>query len=148
MKPPMPEQPKTKEIPAVTPIDASPAAIMREIRGLRGAVDNLGNQLLDTRVEFQAKIDELQGSLSKHSEPIRQTSRDNLRQDAAIATLVVRTEAIEQNQATAAKERAETSANVLAIKKAVGGVLKHPAVIALGLALVYFLTAWLEKHTP
>jgi len=152
-KPPMPDQPRTKpEMPAVVPqVPATLESVLREVRGIAGKVDRVQTAVGDVSdqvLEINERVRQLEGRTEKHSSAVRDTSKNDMRQDAAIsAVLVEQAEAKKRDEALAL---ALTKNTVVTedVKKAVGGVLKHPAVIALGLALVYFLTNWLEKHTP
>lgn len=136
-KPPMPPQPTTKKIEAVVPIDTSNAALMKEIRATRVAVESVSDQVL----ELNERVRQIEDRADKTSSRVRGTSENDLKQDAAIATLVVKTEAIEK------KTDAQTVI-LTDLRDGASKIAKHPAVVAFGLALISFLTALLARHTP
>lgn len=96
--------------------------------------DGKENNLRVTRLEV--RFDEKDKRDETRSVRVRQESATNLKQDAAIANVITRLATVEENQEAAKLERAETAANVVAIKDAVVkssgvvvGVLTNPKVV-------------------
>ena len=139
-KPPMPQQPSTTQLPAVpewaieltrsvkdgfAKVDANLQLVTSDLEVVKGRVGNL---------EDARRLDEAR--VNAHSARVKGTSENDLRQDSAIAHVIVRLDTVEANQTKAAEERAqtaakvdETAANVVAIKDTVMGVVKDPRVI-------------------
>jgi hypothetical protein len=145
--------PTRPEMPAVRP-ETTDAILLREFRQLVGMVDNLGNQLVDHREETRAEIAEIKERIGKHSVGVNRTSQNDLRQDAAIATMLAEQAAAKTRDEALAKALAANSAALAAntiltddVKKTVGGWLKHPVVVAFAMAALAFATAWLQRHT-
>lgn len=149
-KPPMPDQPKTKEIPAVVPqVPATLDAVLREVRETRHAVTAVVDQVseLNERVrQVEVSVEQSTARVNVQSLKVRGTSENDLRQDAAIAELVVRTAAIETNQGAAAKERADTAAMVKEVRDTVVGVATNKKVIFVGKVLFALAVAYSAAH--
>lgn len=93
------------------------------------------------------KIDERQNNGSLR---VKEESQVNLKQDAAIAQVIVRVDGVEKKVDTATEMLAENNATTDAIKKALSGVVKeHPQIVTglvgLVMAAISFATAWFAK---
>lgn len=154
-KPPMPEQPKTKEIPRVVPqVPATLEAVLREVRAsreeTRSAVANVADQVSEL-TERMRKVEERQDQSSVR---VRGTSENDLKQDAAIARVLIEQAEAKKRDAEAkkrdedlAKALAENTALTDRAMTAAGSALKHPVVVAFLMAAFAFATAWLQRHT-
>lgn len=129
-----------------------------KIDTLSANVDLLQDDGRDTKarlIRLEGWKENVDTRIQTHSVKVRGTSENDLKQDSAIATLIVKTTTIEENQA-AAKKRDEALAQALAkntgiterVETAMTAAAKHPAVIAFLLALVTFATGWLGRHMP
>ena len=164
-KPPMPEQPKTTELPKPDRIEILLQEMRVEMRAgfgeLRGdvALVNSDMNIVKERVRVieKWKIQEEERA-ARHSDNVRGVSQNDLKQDAAIGTLVadvagVKADVadIKQNQEAAKTERADTAALVRDVRDAVSTFFsKHPALAAalVGLATTAAsaATTWLTLH--
>jgi hypothetical protein len=148
--PGQPPQPTTKTLPAVSiPLDTA-QTLLSEIRkvGVDVAVLREDQQAGNQRMTLmEQSISRFEQRADASSIRVRQESRTNLQQDAALATVIM-----EQNKA---RERDEATQRLIAqntaitseVKTSVLGAFKHPAIQALALAVIGFITAWLARHT-
>src|SRR5688572_11391702 len=103
-KPPMPEQPKTKELPAVKVPESQLDAILTEVRAMRGENSDRFDRLettVETLVEdgktsnmrmtrIEVRMDSYEERGTKYSGGIRQLSDTDSKHDAAIGHLAAK----------------------------------------------------------
>lgn len=150
---------KTKEIPKVSVPSNTLDAVLSELREMRiegqvrgekvdrvyANVEVLTNHVdvLTGRVTLvERRLDHAEERGSKHSVGLARGSQTDEQHSAAIASVISRLNAVESNQASAAKERAETAAKVAAIHDSVVGVIRHPKVIFVGKTLFAMAMAY------
>lgn len=149
-KQPLPEQPKTIELPKVTvpgnTIDAILAevrATREEVRGVAANVDLLTNHVdvLSNRVSLvERRQDEADSRTAKHSGGLVRESSHNRDQDSAIAEIVTTVQSLKETQ--------ETQLDLLnRIDNRATELLKNPKVVALLVAVWSFAMTWLARHT-
>jgi hypothetical protein len=96
---------------------------------------------------MQQDISQIKQRQDDGSLRVRAESRTNMQQDAALATVIMEQgEARKRDEATQALIAANTTITAEGVKLAKSAA-KHPAVQALFLALIVFLTSWLTRHT-
>ena len=150
-------QAPTQKIPPISDralledVTRTARSIANEVSQLREEVVEVATQgrSMERRLlRVEEKVDELDGRMLRNSSRVQGTSQNDLKQDAAISNIITTQEehgkAIEKVSTALAENTVVTNE----IKNVVTSALKHPAVIALGLAIVTFLTAWLGKQMP
>jgi len=159
-----PEYHDTTEMPAVRVSGNTLEAVLLELRALR-------SEQSDTRKELKADIQLVSSELKivqgrtklvedrlEHLEKASDSTKthakanteNDLKQDAAIASVIVRLDAVEQNQKDAAQERAATAKNVQDIRNAVvktatglAAFFDHPKVNLVGKAIFVLAAGYL-----
>lgn len=145
-KPPMPPQPTTKQLPAMTD-----RALLEDLRSVvKEGFSRVDGHLLEfgerlVRVEIRQK--DLEDRVARHSGGTRQLSETDAKHDAAIANAITRLERVETAvQSIEAKTDRQT-----AILEKLESVAANPMVrrvaYAVGGAVLAYLTArgWLPK---
>lgn len=142
-------RPETKDTVAMEPPPAWAIALSEKVndgfRAVRADVALVANDvtiLRDRVVVIERWKLDVEDRQAKHSGGLTRESQVNEEQNAVIAKVLNRIEAIEANQETAAKERADTAAKVDAIYDSVVGVIKNPKVkfvgrVLFGIAMAY-----------
>lgn len=153
-KPPMPAQPATKKLLAITPEEVAAARAPRVVAvntetldAILTAVHDVKSGLADVRADVADFKEEVRDRLKTHSDFRRSTSQVDSTQDAAIAKIVTDLGDVKTGQAEAKVALAENTALTRDLKKAALGFFNHRAVQALIFAAVAFATAWLMRHT-
>ncbi len=145
-KPPMPPQPTTKQIPAVSVPSDTMNAILVELRGMRGDVQDVkgdvdmlvgqGRAMAKWRGEVEEWRATVDSALTRNSSRVKQPSSHDLETASAVASEVVARTALE-TKVTSIEAKVDAQGKMLAantattdeIKKAVTGWFKkHPAV--------------------
>lgn len=165
-----PEYHDTKQIPRVVVPGNTLDAVLTEVRAMRDEsrvsnqeltekvdtlslnVDALQHDAKDTRLRLgrmERELDEVKDRQANNSVRVRGESEVNLKQDSAIAEVVTKVRAIEENQAKAAEERAETAEYVKEIRdtvvksaSSVKTFFTHPKVVFVGKTIFALAVAY------
>lgn len=170
-KPPMPPQPVTRTLPAVSVPSNTLDAVLSEVRAarsdmhdLKGTVDLLAEQGVATakwRSDMEQWRSDVDAAITRNSSRVRGVSDNDMAQEAKLAEVIVWRQNVTAELATTkadAKEAKDIATRVESKTDAQTKILttlesnalrlvKHPLVQAFLIALITFVTAWLVKHT-
>ncbi len=159
-KPPMPPQPTTKQIQAVTVPSNTMDAILVELRGMRGDVQDVkgdvdmlvgqGRAMAKWRGEVEEWRATVDSALTRNSSRVKQPSSHDIETKAEVTALETKVASIETKVDAQGTMLAANTATTDEIKKAVTGWFKkHPAVgVALAGVIIEALRwahAWLTS---
>ncbi len=140
-RPPMPPQPTTKEIHAVSVPANAMEAVLFEIRGMRGDVQDVrddvtmlvgqGRAFSKWRGEMEEWRATVDGAISRNSSRVKEPSSHDLQTAAVVAGVITAQQALGAKVDSIETMLVTNNAATAEIKLAVTGFLKkHPSIVA------------------
>lgn len=150
-RPPMPPQPTTKQIPAVSVPANTLDAVLTEVRALRGDVQvavEQGQSNGKALGELSERVARLEDRAATASMRAQAPSSHDLETAKALAQEVEARQALDKKVTNIA---AETAAQTVMIQSLIDGaktLAKNPTVHTIAVLLGALIIAWLKGHLP